>query len=144
MTRPFKWVWPVLSRPACLGAGLTTERSALSLGWPPAQSAELSLVIVELSTNAVRHGKDGVCTVELSAADASVEVRDKGPGFPAWVLHGFSTSALLEHARPRELKARGLGAGLDVVKRLATGLQLSNDAVVGGATARALIVRRMT
>jgi hypothetical protein len=60
------------------------------------------------------------------------------------VLETITTEKLIESARPGPVRAGGLGAGLDVVRRLATRLSLSNDELTGGAIAVARIVRRVT
>jgi anti-sigma regulatory factor (Ser/Thr protein kinase) len=129
-------------RAACLGAGLTTEQRALALGWAALQAAELSLIVVELSTNSVRHAKAGVCTLTLSPEYCDLEVRDAGPGYPAWVLESHAANAPIELARPTQARAAGLGAGLDVVRRLSTKLWLSNDPLTGAARVVVHISRR--
>lgn len=140
-TPPLRWVWALPSRPSCLGAGLAAAQHARRSGWAPIQSVELSLVIVELATNALRHGRDGMCTMTLEPLEARVLVYDQGPGYPTWVLERHRAAAPIEGAGPQTPRSRGLGAGLDVVRRLATELWLSND---GGARAFARILRRPT
>jgi anti-sigma regulatory factor (Ser/Thr protein kinase) len=141
-TPPLRWVWALPTRAGCLGAGSAASLYARRLGWSPVQAAELSLVVVELSTNALRHGRDGMCTLTLEPVEARVLVYDKGPGYPAWVLERHRASARIEGAGPQTPRKGGLGAGLDVVKRLATELRLSNDESDGGARGFARIVRR--
>jgi anti-sigma regulatory factor (Ser/Thr protein kinase) len=141
-TPPLQWVWPLTTRAGCLGAGLTAERHAVMLGWSAPQSAELSLVVVELCTNALRHGHDGTCTLTLALDEVWLEVRDKGPGYPPWVLQSHAAQQPIEQARPSSELPRGLGAGLDVVRRLTSELVLTNDLCTGGAKATARITRR--
>jgi anti-sigma regulatory factor (Ser/Thr protein kinase) len=129
-------------RAACLGAGLAAEQRALALGWAAVQAAELSLIVVELGTNCVRHATAGVCTLTLGPDLCDLEVRDQGPGYPAWVLQSHAANAPIESARPTQTRAAGLGAGLDVVRRLSTKLWLSNDVHTGGARAVARVTRR--
>jgi anti-sigma regulatory factor (Ser/Thr protein kinase) len=141
-TPPLRWVWALPTRAGCLGAGSVASLYARRLGWPPVQAAELSLVVVELATNALRHGRDGMCTLTLEPEEARVLVYDKGPGYPGWVLERHRASARIEGAGPVAPRRGGLGAGLDVVRRLATELRLSNDETDGGARGFARLVRR--
>jgi anti-sigma regulatory factor (Ser/Thr protein kinase) len=141
-TPPLRWVWALPSRGGCLGAGSAAAQHARRVGWTPIQSAELSLVVVELATNALRHGRDGMCTMTLDPVEARLLVYDKGPGYPAWVIERHRASARIEGGGPPTPRNRGLGAGLDVVRRLVTELWLSNDESDGGARAFARILRR--
>lgn len=141
-TPPLRWVWALPSRAACLGAGSAAARHARLVGWTAVQSAELSLVIVELATNTLRHGRDGMCTVTLEPNEARLLIYDKGTGYPAWVLERHRAAARIEGAGPAVPRTRGLGAGLDVVRRLVTELRLTNDESDGGARAWARVVRR--
>jgi hypothetical protein len=59
------------------------------------------------------------------------------------VLETHAAQKLIEAARPDAIRPRGLGAGLDVVQRLSTVLQLANDLPTPGAHAIARIVRRL-
>ena len=138
---PLRWEWSLPSRAACLGAGLAAERHALHLGWQQTEAAYLSLVVVELATNAVRHGARASCTLELDELHARIEVRDEGPGFPRWVLARHAANRPIEGADPEQGPRRGLGAGLDVVRRLAAEVILANDGPRGGARALVRIVR---
>ena len=111
-------------RADCVGLAISARQLAMACGWPPLDGAALELLVVELTTNAVRHAGAGECRIDLDGARAQVDVRDAGPGFPAWVLERHARSEHLEGAVPH--RSGGLGAGLDCCARLADELKLEN------------------
>jgi negative regulator of sigma-B (phosphoserine phosphatase) len=123
-------------RADAVGAGLHVKTMASAAGWPTQDAEELSLLIIELCGNAVRHAGGGVCHVALDAASVDVVVDDDGPGLPDWVLERHAKGSLIESAPERSvdggaatLRAREnskLGAGLDSARRLAEVLTLQN------------------
>jgi serine/threonine-protein kinase RsbT len=90
---------------------------------------ELSVVVSELVTNAVKFAGSGTVTVrQLTSPKAGleVEVEDHGPGVAdpeLAVLDGYSEGAMVPADKdPRG--RRGLGSGLSAVKRLSDELQI--------------------
>jgi serine/threonine-protein kinase RsbT len=126
----------ILGRADCVGLGLAAREEALACGWSAREGGELSLLVVELATNALRHGGAGTCRLEIDARKAQVEIEDDGPGFPEWVLERHRHAERVEGGRPH--RAGGLGAGLDCCARLADALHLENKANRG---ARVLALR---
>ncbi len=131
--RPATDTFPVASRADCLGAGAVARSLAQRAGWGALDAGELAILVLELTTNAVRHGGPGTCRVTVEDERASVVVEDSGAGFPRSVLAG----------EPGELAALGirrvpggLGEGLACARRLADELSLENRPE-GGARARA-------
>jgi phosphoserine phosphatase RsbX len=126
----------VRGRPDAVGAGLQVKAMAGGCGWDLREAEELSLLVIELCVNAARHGGGGVCHVTLDSDYAELVVEDQGPGLPAWVLERHADGRGIEDAPERSLeggaqalRARensGLGAGLDVARRLAKRLSLEN------------------
>lgn len=125
--------WTLCGRPSCIGAGLRAEALVKAAGWPARQAGEIGLLVIELCTNADRHGGGGCCTVELSAKECEVVVVDEGPGFPAAVLARVARGLSVEESihPPGTYAGQGLGAGLDAARRLSTHLTLENRAVRG-------------
>jgi anti-sigma regulatory factor (Ser/Thr protein kinase) len=123
---------PLLSRADCVGLGLSARSSALACGWPERDAAEISLLVIELTTNAVRHAGGGHCVLSVSSRELRVEVEDEGPGFPQWAREGTAPDA------PPEPRTRGLGAGLACARRLSHLLRLENRQPCG---ARAVAAR---
>ncbi len=111
---------PLRSRADCVGLGLSARRSALDCGWSERDAAEISLLVIELTTNAVNHGGGGHCAISVSPRELRVEVEDEGPGFPPWARDGT------EPPLPPEPRIRGLGAGLACARRLSHLLRLEN------------------
>jgi anti-sigma regulatory factor (Ser/Thr protein kinase) len=129
----------------CLGAGAQLRRRCLQLGWPPQDAGEAALVLIELTTNAVRHGHGGEARVNMTPAQVDITVEDRGPGFPAWLLERWARrdelAPLFSVATPHPLNANGLGAGLDGARRMCDRLVLSNREG-GGARVQATRSRR--
>lgn len=117
------------TRPDCVGLGLMVKQQARGFGWPEVECAEVALLVIELTTNAINHGKGGTCRVAVSEREVWLEVTDRGPGFPAWVLDDVPKPPEPEPSRPR---TRGLGAGIACARRLAHLLRLENPPA-GGA-----------
>jgi anti-sigma regulatory factor (Ser/Thr protein kinase) len=116
----------LLSRADCVGLGLAARRAAKAYGWPEREAAEISLLVIELTTNAVRHAGGGQCAVWVDARELRVEVEDDGPGFPDWAREN-------QEPPPVELpRPKGLGAGLQCARRLAHYLRLENRQPRGG------------
>jgi anti-sigma regulatory factor (Ser/Thr protein kinase) len=132
--------YDLCGRADCVGLGLMVRRQARCLGWSPRDSEELGLVVVELGTNAVRHGNGGQARLELDGRHAMIEVADNGPGFPPWVLERQALGLTLERIPPVAGRG-GLGAGLDSVRRLSDAMVLANRGPRGGALARAVRLR---
>ena len=134
---------PLRSRADCVGTGVWARRLALAAGWSPRAAEEISLVVVELGCNAVRHGAGGRCRLSVTEQAMDVEITDGGPGFPLAVLADGGRSDRLGRAgplAPGERQGRGLGSGLACVRRMASELTLENLAG-GGARARATRLR---
>ncbi len=104
-----------------------------------ADPGELRRVLVNLTTNAVRHAGARVCLDALAAADGRVVLRvtDDGPGIGAADrLRVFERFARLDDARSRD--AGGSGLGLPIVAELvarAGGEIALTDAPGGGLRA---------
>jgi anti-sigma regulatory factor (Ser/Thr protein kinase) len=126
-----------------VGAGLTAQTLAKAAGWPGREAGEICLLVIELCTNADRHGGGGRCTVELGETECEVVVEDEGPGFPEALLARFAAGLPVEGSGgaggARTRRERGLGAGLDAARRLASQLTLENGE--RGARVRARVVR---
>jgi anti-sigma regulatory factor (Ser/Thr protein kinase) len=126
----------------CLGAGAQLKQRCLELGWSEREAGEVALVLVELATNAVRHGNGGEAHVQLTAERACITVEDRGPGFPLWLLERWrkndELAPLFSATEPRALTRNGLGAGLDGARRMCDRLELCNR---DGAGARAQATR---
>jgi anti-sigma regulatory factor (Ser/Thr protein kinase) len=135
-------VWTLRGRPSCIGAGLQAEALAKEAGWPTREAGQICLLVIELCTNADRHGGGGRCVVELTSGECEVVVEDEGPGFPSSVLARVACGLSVEEAVARR-GGRGLGAGLDSARRLSTRLSLENRAA-RGARAIARVVRTPT
>jgi hypothetical protein len=69
-------------------------------------------------------------------------VHDEGGGFPTWVLERYAAAQRIEQGGPQAQRPSGLGAGLDVVRRLSNDVSLSNDGPHGGARVAARLRRR--
>ena len=120
--------WALSSVSDLVGAARRAREIARSLGWGTADIAALALAVLELSSNAVRHGGGGVCRLEAGPEGADVIVEDRGRGFPAWALGGS-----LDGTR-----------GLRAVRQLSSHFVLENIPG-GGARARAaLLANRST
>jgi anti-sigma regulatory factor (Ser/Thr protein kinase) len=135
--------WALRGRASCIGAGLEAEALARASGWSIREAGELCLLVIELCTNADRHAGGGRCALGLGGADCEILVEDEGPGFAPPLLARFAAGLSLEellHA-PGTRAERGMGAGLDSARRLATRLTLEN-APGGGARVRAWVARR--
>jgi anti-sigma regulatory factor (Ser/Thr protein kinase) len=139
---PLRRSFALQGRASCVGAGLQAESLARASGWSVKEAGALSLLVIELCTNADRHAGGGQCAVEVSAARAEVTVEDDGPGFPAELLARFSAGLSVEGLihPPGTRTERGLGAGLDSARRLSTRLALENKPG-RGAVARAQVER---
>ena len=104
-----------------------------------ADPAELRRVLVNLTSNAVRHARSRVCLDAVAAADGRVVLRvtDDGPGIPAADRERvFERFARLDDARSRD--AGGSGLGLPIVAELVTragGEIALTDAPEGGLRA---------
>jgi signal transduction histidine kinase len=104
-----------------------------------ADPAELRRVLVNLTSNAVRHARSRVCLDAVAAADGRVVLRvtDDGPGIPAADRERvFERFARLDDARGRD--AGGSGLGLPIVAELvarAGGEIALTDAPEGGLRA---------
>ena len=115
---------------------------ARAAGWPGREAGWICLLVIELCTNADRHGGGGQCTLELGWSECEVLVEDEGPGFPPELLARFAAGLPVEEAarHPGSRRERGLGAGLDAARRLASHLRLENG-TDRGARALARVVR---
>ncbi|MCU0695224.1 MAG: ATP-binding protein [Myxococcaceae bacterium] len=104
------------------------RQTGLDHGLTPAQAEHLALVVAELGSNAVVHGRGGSVSLRVSRAGWLVEVVDRGPGFSEAVLAdgGRSDALGLHGVRPRDQVGRTFGAGLASVRRLSTRLSLKN------------------
>jgi len=140
--RRLRRTWALRGRPSCVGAGLQAESLARAAGWPARAAGEIGLLVIELCTNADRHGNGGHCTMALSADECEVLVEDEGPGYPPGVLARVARGLSVEESvhPPGTRAGRGLGAGLDAARRLSTQLTLENRAE-RGARAVARVVR---
>src|SRR6185295_10739472 len=142
---PLRRSWELLGRASCIGAGLQAESLARASGWSVKEAGELSLLVIELCTNADRHAAGGRCSVALAASACDVVVEDDGPGFPPELLARFAAGLSVEdllHRRGSRAE-RGLGAGLDAARRLATRLTLEIRPGRGAvARARVELTRR--
>ena len=127
----------IRARSDCLGLGASARQSAERSGWTSKESAELAIVVVELTTNALRHAGAGVCRLQVDPEEAVIVVEDKGLGFPSWVLERLRASQQVEGGRPH--RPGGLGAGLDACSRLCDDLKLMNLTPQG---ARAIATRK--
>jgi anti-sigma regulatory factor (Ser/Thr protein kinase) len=127
-----------------VGAGLKAREALQAVGWTEQEAGLVSLAIVELCTNAVRHAQGGTCQLSLGPGAVTVVVDDEGKGFPAWLLERFKDARPIEaHFAPlAPHRPSGLGAGLDTVRRLASRLALDNRRV--GARAEATFTRAMS
>jgi anti-sigma regulatory factor (Ser/Thr protein kinase) len=119
----------IRGRADSVGLGITARQLAEACGWSARDRAELSILVVELATNALRHAGCGTCRLEIEPREARVIVDDGGPGFPDWVLERHAQSLAVEGGRPH--REGGLGAGLDSCARLADTLTLENRAPSG-------------
>jgi serine/threonine-protein kinase RsbT len=139
---PLRRSFALQGRASCVGAGLQAESLARASGWSVKEAGELSLLVIELCTNADRHAGGGKCTVEVSYSGCEVVVEDGGPGFPPELLARFASGLSVEDLLhpPGRRAERGLGAGLDSARRLATRLTLENRPG-RGAVARAQVER---
>ena len=83
-----------------------TRVLAATQGAPIRQAAELSAVVEELATNALRHGGgEALVSVAVGPAGWTVEVEDRGPGLS---------------------RKQSLGTGLMQVQQLSSRLELTN------------------
>jgi signal transduction histidine kinase len=104
-----------------------------------ADPAELRRVLVNLTTNAIRHARARVCLDGVAAPDGRVVLRvtDDGPGIPAADRERvFERFARLDDARSRD--AGGTGLGLPIAAELvarAGGRIALTDAPGGGLRA---------
>ncbi len=139
---PLRRSWALQGRASCIGAGLQAEALARASGWTVKEAGELCLLVIELCTNADRHAGGGRCSVELTAVACDVVVEDDGPGFSPALLARFAAGLSVEDLLhpPGARAERGLGAGLDSARRLATRLTLENRPD-RGAVARARVER---
>jgi anti-sigma regulatory factor (Ser/Thr protein kinase) len=139
---PLQRSFTLQGRASCIGAGLQAEELARAMGWSVKQAGELCLLVIELCTNADRHAGGGKCAVALTAEGCDVVVEDEGPGFSPALLARFATGLSVEDLlHPIGMRAdRGLGAGLDSARRLATRIALENRPG-RGAVARARVDR---
>lgn len=139
---PLRRSWALQGRASCVGAGLQAESLARASGWSVKEAGELCLLVIELCTNADRHAGGGRCSVELTAAGCDVVVEDDGPGLSPELLARFAAGLSVEDLLhpPGGRTERGLGAGLDSARRLATRLTLENRPG-RGAVARAHVER---
>ncbi len=130
----------VSSRVDVLGVCSTVRDDALAAGLTARQAEELSLVVAELGTNAVLHGRGGTIAVTLDRRGWQVEVRDRGPGFTQPVLVDAGRSDRLGPAGVRLAGdgVRSFGSGLAAARRLSTELSLHNE----GPGARVVATRR--
>lgn len=130
----------VRSRADCVAAGVIARKLARVLGFDAKRAEELGLVVVELTSNAVRHAGEGVCRLSAQTRAVKVEVEDGGPGFPEAVLQDAGRSDRLGKEGPLppgERQGRGLGSGLACARRLSDELTLANRAR-GGAVVTAV------
>ncbi|WP_049561880.1 sensor histidine kinase [Nonomuraea sp. SBT364] len=121
-------------------ARVGVEARVLAAGSPVAETdpRRLDRILANLVLNAHRHGAP---PVEIAIRDHVIEVRDRGPGFPAELLAGgperFRTGAAE--------RGRGHGLGLTIAQGQArvigAGLTLAN-APGGGAVAAVRLPRR--
>jgi anti-sigma regulatory factor (Ser/Thr protein kinase) len=118
--------WRLGSLADLVGVARRAREVARSLGWGTADTAALSLAVLELSSNAVRHGGGGLCRLEAGPDGADVIVEDRGAGFPSWALCGW-----LEETR-----------GLRAVRALTSQLVLENIPGGGGRARAALLATR--
>jgi anti-sigma regulatory factor (Ser/Thr protein kinase) len=126
----------VRARADCVGLGLFARLRALHFGWPRRRAEELSLVIIELTNNSVRHAGFGRVQLAFAEQAAELAVEDEGPGFPTWVLDRF----LAGQPIGAPAHSHGLGAGLDSARRFGGELTLEN-LPTRGARVRASIAR---
>lgn len=126
----------VRGRADCVGLGVYARGKALALGWDKRRAEELSLVVIELTNNSVRHASGGRVELEIAEARAALAVQDEGPGFPVWILDRHRRGEPFELAPATS--ARGLGAGLDSARRLSDELRLDN-VPGGGARVRCVL-----
>jgi signal transduction histidine kinase len=104
-----------------------------------ADPGELRRVLVNLTTNAIRHARSRVCLDAVAAPDGGVVLRvtDDGPGVPAADRERvFERFARLDDARSRD--AGGTGLGLPIAAELvarAGGRIALTDAPGGGLRA---------
>jgi signal transduction histidine kinase len=104
-----------------------------------ADPGELRRVLVNLTSNAVRHAEHRVCLDAVGAADGRVVLRvtDDGPGIPAADrARVFERFARLDDARSRDAGGSGLGLPIaaELVARAGGAIELS-DAPRGGLRA---------
>jgi signal transduction histidine kinase len=120
---------PDLLAVAARGAGArAAERAVTVVVHAPdelritADPDRLRQAVDNLLDNATRHAPSGSVvevTVSTCADGVSVEVADRGPGFPAEFLpHAFQRFERAEAARSRD--AGGTGLGLSIVRAIAT------------------------
>ena len=104
-----------------------------------ADRAELRRVLVNLTTNAIRHAGSRVCLDAVGAPDGRVVLRvtDDGPGIPAADRERvFERFARLDDARSRDAGGSGLGLPIaaELVARAGGEIALT-DAPAGGLRA---------
>lgn len=127
----------VATRLDVLGFCATVRKAALGAGFSVREVGELSLVVAELGSNAVVHGRGGALTVLVQPRGWQVAAVDHGPGFTAAVLADAGRS---DHLGPDGVRApgdgqRSFGSGLAAVRRLASSLSLRNTALGARAVA---------
>jgi len=121
----------VASRLDVLGFCATVRKAALGAGFTAREVGELSLVVAELGTNSVVHGKGGTVSVVVQPRGWQVAAIDNGPGFTQAVLSDAGKS---DRLGPNGVREPGdgrssFGSGLASVRRLATQLTLRNTTV---------------
>lgn len=109
----------------------TVRKAALGAGFTVREVGELSLVVAELGSNAVVHGKGGSLSVLVQPRGWQVSAVDHGPGYTQAVLADAGKSDHLGANGVREPGdgKRSFGSGLAAVRRLATTLTLRNTTV---------------
>lgn len=100
------------------------EELADALGLDEVRKGEASIVVTELATNLVRHGRGGEIVLRINrAGDASIDViaADRGPGIPNFARargDGFSTGG-------------GPGNGLGAIGRMSAAMDVHSGAGQG-------------
>lgn len=127
----------VRSRVDVLGLCAEVRRAAIGAGLDLKQAGELSLVVAELGTNAVLHGRGGSISVLIDLDGWAVSALDCGPGFSDAVLADAGRSDRLGSDGIREAGdgGRSFGSGLASVRRLSSSLTLQNCSGGGRAIA---------
>ena len=107
----------------------TVRKAALGAGFTVREVGELSLVVAELGSNAVVHGKGGSLSVQVQPRGWQVSAVDHGPGFTQAVLNDAGRSDRLGADGVREPGdgKRSFGSGLAAVRRLSSSLTLQNS-----------------